>query len=356
MPDVNNSFEVDNDGLQFESGSHVSSSVGAPTHVAPQGSKYYQSNGAEWIQYDAGTVNTGWRINTATALSDTLYVAKQNAPFTTIQSAIDYAELDNTRAYNIKIAPGQYTEDLTISEAGISLEGDRTGLTLAVFIQGKVVINHSGNGGHSFTNLAVLAIGGITFDFQSMFTNSFVNFTYCFAISTGAACVKVNHGSIQLRVNDCFMQCTGAGGATFDLTNYIQAFFRDTIIQNISNSGCRITSLSGQDPRFTNCIFLSGGGTTGIMLDLQNNKGATLKGCTLTGPGDGIVMAGAPGNGSVFLEEMEVFLPSPSPGNHWVSGVGNCFTAGCTQLGVNFDIDVTNGIVHTAINTVPVIV
>jgi len=298
--------------------------------------------------------NADVAANTLARKPTTKHYVGPGAQFTTIQAAIDFAELSPTLAHVIEIASGSYIEDLTISQGDISLVGARPGLSFGVFLNGGIVVNHADVNGNTFESMAVLGIGKIAFDIQAMGANGFLGIRDCFSISTGQACVKTNSANVQLRIDHCFFQCTGAGGATLDMVNYNQLFIDSgTVVQCVSNTGLRIAKASGTF-RASGSTFLGRGVAASIkMLDLQNSSGGTVIGSTFSGPGIGIEMTGT---GSTFVEDCEVFLTTANPTGWFCNGTGNLFTGDNKQLSTNYDINVAGGIVHSVLNTTPVIV
>lgn len=221
------------------------------------------SNGAVTINAPvAGSSSSKYVVYVAKDGSDSSVSGSVNSPFLTIQAAINYIETNrpsifaNTAHVVIKVGPGVYGGDVTITKPYISIEGHAWNRnTKNTQINGLVNVSNTTNPGGgvsnttiSFTGLQisppssasapVITYGGTgqpTLVLDSIYGTANGNNTYVLFVSKSGA----DGTASRLKINDCIFTTDTAATTypTVQISNVYTVFEGCTIDYSVTRSG-----------------------------------------------------------------------------------------------------------------------
>lgn len=266
------------------------------------------SNSGNWQNtYTAVYANSSqWGYSTTVATSGVYYVAKNGsdsyagtaaAPFLTVQNAINQIPAGTTD-YTIYVAPGVYTENLTINRVNVQIVGmsSDTEQAKACEIVGNVSITASIAPGTELNNLIVFNnvllrnVTGLNYVISSTGSgySLLIKNSVVYQSNSGYGAVNISHGTNATRASfySSIIQVTGANRNALDISAGTIRKIEQCQIEALGSGGLAINATSG------NAWITSITGTTlyatGKVVSLATNNQSTsnlcaFESCTIQG-------------------------------------------------------------------------
>lgn len=191
-------------------------------------------------------------------------------PFKTIQKAHDYAvaNIDPAKRVVVKINPGEYTENVTVTRTRTSFVGLTEGISKATRLNGTLIINTSASIGGSgddiisFENLSIASNSDVitlagSFAHTTLFKDSQI-----ITSSDNAKCLNVTNnaaGGNRIYITNCIFSNQQSSATTIDFLNTAYVNIDSGTFFNGTGKAMNITST---DAVIANSRFESASGAT----------------------------------------------------------------------------------------------